>query len=466
MGTYFSTGSESFFTGSKNTTHTHWIITPYHPLDTLHVFGTLINFESQEIHIANSLSVHQVKFTGDGIISLEESPLGNTTLLITDTSYVAISGYSDIRNIILNSNTFLLRSVGDTFINTPNNSALSIDTSMEFAYLFPVSTTSGIYAPLALHFLSISDSLEDISTDTLGNLLRATGKRIIAVGLRQQIESIAYNIPFPTLLSAQGSPCAISSQLVSFTCTSPISWNISGSCRGTYFLLGNSPLCGNAPYRIIVHPHTSANTPSEYWEPFIGQTAIDSNIALCEYSDWYGGMTLKPGGPYNQFGTVTIAGNNGSLLPITLSSFTARFDTHSSNPSGYQWIYKNNTWNLIRPFSSYYMNQTNASCVHLNWSTSLEVTNDYFTLERSTDGYSFHAIAIIQGHGNSTTQQDYHYQDLLIDPATIYYYRLKQTDYDGQYTNSRIISITSPDQNHEIWNQSFMVNPIGQQVNY
>ena len=35
--------------------------------------------------------------------------------------------------------------------------------------------------------------------------------------------------------------------------------------------------------------------------------------------------------------------------------------------------------------------------VHFNWSTSSEINNDYFTLERSLDGEKFNEITIVEG---------------------------------------------------------------------
>lgn len=66
----------------------------------------------------------------------------------------------------------------------------------------------------------------------------------------------------------------------------------------------------------------------------------------------------------------------------------------------------------------------------LEWITATEVNNDYFTLERGTDGYSFKEIATIKGDGNSNTIKKY--KSLDKEPLNgINYYRLKQTDFDG-----------------------------------
>jgi len=78
--------------------------------------------------------------------------------------------------------------------------------------------------------------------------------------------------------------------------------------------------------------------------------------------------------------------------------------------------------------------------VMINWSTASETNNDYFTIEKSIDGSNFETIKTIQGAGNSNTIINYSEVDET--PINgISYYRLKQTDYDGNFTYSKTISI-------------------------
>jgi len=76
----------------------------------------------------------------------------------------------------------------------------------------------------------------------------------------------------------------------------------------------------------------------------------------------------------------------------------------------------------------------------LNWTTFSETNNDFFTLEHSLDGQDFERLTSINGAGDSDTPIDYDY--LHVSPAKgLNYYRLKQTDYDGSFTYSDIISL-------------------------
>lgn len=82
----------------------------------------------------------------------------------------------------------------------------------------------------------------------------------------------------------------------------------------------------------------------------------------------------------------------------------------------------------------------NEKAVDLNWVTASEVNNDFFTVEKSEQGIDFHSIARVSGAGNSTKQLSYS----AVDAAPyegINYYRLKQTDFDGKFSYSTIVSV-------------------------
>ncbi len=82
----------------------------------------------------------------------------------------------------------------------------------------------------------------------------------------------------------------------------------------------------------------------------------------------------------------------------------------------------------------------------LEWKTATEINNDYFTLERSEDGNNFESIGVVDGAGNSTTELNYSFTDSHISHLTshVFYYRLKQTDFNGDYTYSQTIAIAIP----------------------
>lgn len=80
--------------------------------------------------------------------------------------------------------------------------------------------------------------------------------------------------------------------------------------------------------------------------------------------------------------------------------------------------------------------------VFVHWSTASEINNDYFTLERSSNGIDFNRIGELKGAGTSTTLLDYLFVDKNNDFG-LHYYRLKQTDFNGQFSYTSIIAVNS-----------------------
>ena len=78
--------------------------------------------------------------------------------------------------------------------------------------------------------------------------------------------------------------------------------------------------------------------------------------------------------------------------------------------------------------------------VELAWSTASELNNDYFSVEKSTDGISFIEAGRLNGMGNSTVQTNYAATDMEPYPG-LSYYRLKQVDFDGQRSYSPIVAV-------------------------
>jgi hypothetical protein len=102
---------------------------------------------------------------------------------------------------------------------------------------------------------------------------------------------------------------------------------------------------------------------------------------------------------------------NGTILPITLLSFDATVA---------------------------------GSQVLLEWQTASETNNDFFTVERSKDGIGWEEVGRVDGALRSTLILSYDLMDT--DPHVgVSYYRLKQTDLDGNmvFSANRSVEITS-----------------------
>ena len=70
-------------------------------------------------------------------------------------------------------------------------------------------------------------------------------------------------------------------------------------------------------------------------------------------------------------------------------------------------------------------------------------------LYRSVDGRNFESIAVVAGHGNTNHIVDYSYTDEKPFPG-VSYYRLKQTDFNGESELFRILSVNMNNEHNQI----------------
>lgn len=83
--------------------------------------------------------------------------------------------------------------------------------------------------------------------------------------------------------------------------------------------------------------------------------------------------------------------------------------------------------------------------VAVTWSTASEINNDYFSVEKSKDGNWFSQFDQVRGAGNSNSINNYKSYDY--NPYTgDSYYRLKQTDYNGDYKYSNTVRVSIADE--------------------
>lgn len=88
---------------------------------------------------------------------------------------------------------------------------------------------------------------------------------------------------------------------------------------------------------------------------------------------------------------------------------------------------------IIAPINLLFFSaECNSKFVQIDWSTASEINNEYFTIEKTVDFKNWIAVDKISGAGNSNQVVKYSYSDINPLAGTVYY-RLKQTDFDGNY---------------------------------
>ncbi len=191
----------------------------------------------------------------------------------------------------------------------------------------------------------------------------------------------------------------------------------------------------------------SAATPVTFLSPV--------TVTVNEFCDWAvtGDMTITiaaSGGLPSISGNYTLSGtnlNSIAVLPNTSTTimlgqfdglsytYTATDGNGCSGSNSHTVICYKTPIELIS-FEGKAITQGNL----LDWVTGSEYMNDFFTIERSMDGAIFENIHTVDGKLNSNSDIKYSYLDEQVGNGT-YYYRLKQTDLNSNYTYSDVVVI-------------------------
>ncbi|MEN7549249.1 T9SS type A sorting domain-containing protein [Rapidithrix thailandica] len=172
-----------------------------------------------------------------------------------------------------------------------------------------------------------------------------------------------------------------------------------------------------------------------------GELSVDGHLDIGKQSGCGYVLVIEEGGRLTAPG-----GNTGDKIKICGNNIL-NGGTHPCNdycigdgiegPTGYTENGQDETLPIdLLSFTAHYTGQV----ILFEWATASEENNDYFTIEYSMNGASFHSLAEVPGVGNSTTVQNYTYQTPPI-ARVLLYFRLKQTDFDGKFTYSKVISL-------------------------
>ncbi len=208
-----------------------------------------------------------------------------------------------------------------------------------------------------------------------------------------------------------------------------------------------------------------------------------NSISACEY--W---TLVRNAGTQNKIITVTWDGNSCPAIPTITDTRVAHFDLTlwqnegnggNTGTTGAGTVTSAAAVTYFGPFTiglipitptPIEMLRFDGNCVGnsiaLNWSTATETNNDYFDVERSIDGITYSNLGTLNGSGNSTHVIHYEFDDT--DPfAGTNYYRIKQTDFNGQFSFSKIIAVDGTDcgsTNLQLVSTSFNSDEL--QINY
>lgn len=171
------------------------------------------------------------------------------------------------------------------------------------------------------------------------------------------------------------------------------------------------------------------------WSLAYDDDETEGNATYLVYSEstdvnTYGSLAL-PGvvrnGNDNLGTTLGYEGNNHTADPLAYAS--TQGDTGSPLDGNYSVM-------LPVEMLSWHGNALSDQA-ELRWSTSSELNNMGFYIEKSINGTHFDEIAFINGNGTTNTISHYTYRDYAFNQSA--YFRLVQIDYDGTETTTEII---------------------------
>ena len=128
--------------------------------------------------------------------------------------------------------------------------------------------------------------------------------------------------------------------------------------------------------------------------------------------------------------TLDICGNSGGGFDTQTGSIGPSVSNCNCSPSGPLPI-------ELLHFSAKLENDG----VLLEWATAAEMDNDYFTIERSSDGVHYEVVATLPGAGYSNKVLRYRHYDKIQVESTLYY-RLRQTDFNGAFSLSPMQAVS------------------------
>jgi fibronectin-binding autotransporter adhesin len=443
--------------------------------------------------------------TGTGTMRTTTStlPAGNYTAFtaanggtIEYAAAIAMNSRSTYNNLLISStvtmtNTDLLvngnltigtgNSLTNTFGNNisllgnwTNGGAFTAGTSGTVAFNGTAAQTLGGTAPTTFYGLAFNNSFGTAPQITLGNNATATNSLALTTG----IVNLAGNT---ITVGASGAASTLSRSAGTtsnwmyggtFCRFWPASTTVSSTLGNLY---GLYPVGAATPssYRPVainssVSPtitgsycvtHVDATTTTDL-SPFFDDAG--TNIVRKHNAQFVTSSTVT-GGTYDISVTMTdlaagnlsdirLAVNNGATTVTTVGVHVAATGT-AVNPTATRTgaslanligDFRITTTNLVAtplPIElTYFSVVLKNSGVELSWSTASELNNDFFTIERSGTGEKFEKVKTVAGKG--TTNLTSNYQDVDENPLPgTSYYRLKQTDFDGNFSYSKVRTI-------------------------
>ena len=246
-----------------------------------------------------------------------------------------------------------------------------------------------------------------------------------------------------------------SSFTLTLTCSPPPP---PGPCFGTTAWSVENMPTSTTPYVTTLCSAGNGQYTDEYSTWNLGIAGEIYNVQSSLLSDW---ITITEGSPT---GTVVTYGS-GPISFTAPSNNTYYIHVNTNGYCGDDLNCRDITIskNVSLPIELIFFDGVENGGINLlYWATSSEKDNDYFTLERSVDGENWETVSNVEAAGNSQQELNYSYIDEKFKRGEINYYRLHQTDYNGEKEYFNVVSIDNSLNQKKIIK---IINMMGQEVN-
>jgi len=189
------------------------------------------------------------------------------------------------------------------------------------------------------------------------------------------------------------------------------------------------------------YPNDSANIVNRFWQINVTPLTNGTNTATITFTYGPNETHHSYAGMVGQRWNVS---NTGWVSPNSNGGQSSNMINHTVTVTGVShfspWTLANSSQPLPIELVSFTANNENNKYVLTDWITASEINNDHFEIERSKDGLNFEFVGKIPGAGNSNQTLYYSLNDDA-PLSGLSYYRLKQVDFNGDFTYSEIVPV-------------------------
>ncbi|HSZ24868.1 MAG TPA: T9SS type A sorting domain-containing protein, partial [Cytophagaceae bacterium] len=278
-----------------------------------------------------------------------------------------------------------------------------------------------------------------------------------------------------TYANTAAAPASVWVEVAASTSTSSSGSNTIGMATGSLSWAASpntGPIAGPIPFTVLANTLTLNSFDIKSWTGASGNitVTIQNSSSVTVFQQTYtvptnstaytvninntfpmGSYTISvaSGAAFQWFGGTWAGGTNAGQISLPtygpageypLANLSYSYTNYSVTTTCSQEVQVNLSCSLPVELIDF-TGQAAQQSVNLQWTTTSEINNDYYDVQRSSDGVHFQTIGMVNGGGNSKTILSYRYQDS--NPTNgINYYRLLQYDFNGKSTPSNDISVS------------------------